>query len=146
VVCAVDQGHFDVDRWVTRKNAVVESRLNALVDRLNVFARNTSTRDVINELVTATDARRLEVDLDNCELTRTTRLLDVSVFNGLNFFWSLFRGMQPVAYQQLHQHQTRVACGRREFPSATHPFPKLRSEQFLRRCEHGTLGLRPTMT
>ena len=79
MVCAVDQGHFDVDRWVTSKNAVVESRLNALVDRLNIFARNTSSRDVINELVTATDARGLEVDLDDCELTRTARLLDVSV-------------------------------------------------------------------
>jgi hypothetical protein len=57
MVCAVDQGHFDVHRWVASEHAIVEGRLDALVDRLNVFARNTSTRDVINELVTATDAR-----------------------------------------------------------------------------------------
>ena len=76
----------DGNRWVAGEHAVVEGRLNALVNRLNVFARNASTRDVIDKLVTATDARRLEVNLDNCELPRTTRLLDVSVLNCLNFF------------------------------------------------------------
>ena len=86
MVCAIDQGHFDIDRWVSGKHAVVEGRLNTLIHRLNIFTWNTTTGDVINKLVTATDARRLKVNLDNRELTRTTRLLDVSVLDCFNFF------------------------------------------------------------
>ena len=86
VVLTVDERHLDVHRWVTSKHAVVESRLDALVGWLNVFARNATTGDVVFEDVTAADATWLDSDLDNSELTGTTRLLDVAVFDRLDFF------------------------------------------------------------
>jgi len=53
VVLTVDERHANVDRWVSGENTVVECGLNALVRRVDVFARNASARDLVDEFVTA---------------------------------------------------------------------------------------------
>ena len=84
VVLTVHQADLHVHRGVSRQNAVVEGRLDALVRRLDVFAGNASTGDLVLEDVAVAHAARLHRDLDDGELTRTTRLLDVAVFDAFD--------------------------------------------------------------
>src|SRR5690606_33221215 len=83
VVGAVDEADLDVHRRIAGEHAVVEGRLDALVRRLDVLARDAAAGDLVGELVAAAGVG-LERDLDDRELTRTTGLLDVAVFDRLD--------------------------------------------------------------
>src|SRR5690606_21750700 len=50
----------------------------------DVLARDAPTGDLVAELVAAAGTRRLEAELDDGELTGTTRLLDVAVLDRLD--------------------------------------------------------------
>ncbi len=84
MVLTVNEAGPNIDRRVTGKDTVFETGLDSLVHRLDVFTWNTATRDFVDEFVSAARTCRLECDLDYCKLTRTTRLLDVSVFHRLD--------------------------------------------------------------
>src|SRR5690606_33276304 len=69
----------DVDERVTGEDALVEGRLDALVDRRDVLARDGAALDLVDELVAAAGAGGLEVDHHVRVLAAATGLLDVLV-------------------------------------------------------------------
>ena len=70
----------DVDDREADQRAALHGVLEALVARGVVLLRDRATHDVVDELVVLTGVRRLDKAEHACELTRTTRLLLVGVF------------------------------------------------------------------
>ncbi len=84
VVRAVSEGHLDVLDRVTSENTELHGFLDTSVDRGDVFLRDTATGDGVDEFVTRASFLRLEIDDDATELTGTTGLLLVRVFDLLD--------------------------------------------------------------
>ena len=79
VVLAVGEHDPDVDRRVAGEHARVDRLLDAGVDGGDVLLRDAPAGDLVDELVAAAGARRLEVDRDLGVLARATGLLLVGV-------------------------------------------------------------------
>jgi hypothetical protein len=62
VVRPVEQGHLDVDDREAGVDAGLERLADALVDRLDVFARDGPADDLVDELVAGALLARLELD------------------------------------------------------------------------------------
>src|SRR3954469_2834581 len=71
---AVDQRGAEVNQRVARQHAVVHRLLDALVDGRDVLSRDRAARDLIDELVAAAGAGRLEVEHDVAVLAATAGL------------------------------------------------------------------------
>ena len=60
MVRTIKYSYPNVNYWVTSNNAVSNLLLNALIDSWDVFLRNYTTDDLVNELVTLTLLKRLD--------------------------------------------------------------------------------------
>src|SRR5690606_33318852 len=89
VVRTEEQRCLDVYDRVTRHHTGWQGFLDALVDRRDVFARNHTTLDGVDELVAATGFHGLQLEHDVTVLTTTARLLDELAFH---FFANLANG------------------------------------------------------
>src|SRR5690606_30243293 len=84
VVRTEEQCDLDVDHRVAGHHARRQGFLNTLVDCGNVFARNHTTLDGVDEFVAATRLERFELEHDVTVLTTTARLLDELAFDFLD--------------------------------------------------------------
>src|SRR5690606_10528151 len=84
VVRAVDEDGPDIDERVSGEDPVLEGVGDAGVDRGNVLLGDASAGDLVDELVTAAGAGRLEVDDHMAVLASTARLADVLAFDVLH--------------------------------------------------------------
>ena len=78
MVRAVGEPGADVDERVAGEHAALHRLLDAGVDRRDVLARDDAALDLVDELVAAARAGRLERDDDVAVLAATTGLADVA--------------------------------------------------------------------
>src|SRR5690606_8864365 len=82
------QTHAEIYYWVTRQRTRLQLFLNTFINGRDVFTRNHTTFDVVDELITFRIRARLQwvhVDNNMTKLTTTTRLPSVFTFNLGNF-------------------------------------------------------------
>src|SRR5207302_8123625 len=84
VVRAVGEDRPDVDEGVAREDSALERLLHPRVDCGDVLARDDTTGDLVDELVTATGAGWLERDHNVAVLAAATRLADVPLLDLLD--------------------------------------------------------------
>ena len=80
MVGTIEQRELDIHHREASQNAALDGILQPLVDRRDVFARNDTTLDGIDELVAFAGLVRLDLEPDVTELTTTTGLLDELAF------------------------------------------------------------------
>src|SRR5690606_10268253 len=81
VVRTEEQGHLDVHDRIAGQDARRQRFLDTLVHRGDVFARNHTALDGVDELVATTGLERLELEHHVTVLTATARLLDELAFD-----------------------------------------------------------------
>src|SRR5690554_2927785 len=74
VVRTIKQGDLHVHHWEACEHAILELLLDTLIDSRDVFLRNHTAHDLVNELVTFARLLRLHLDPDVTVLTTTTGL------------------------------------------------------------------------
>ena len=74
MVRTVEYGNLNVNYRVASDNAVCNLFLNTLVNCRDVFLRNNTTNNFVNEFVTLTSFERFETEPTVTVLTTTTRL------------------------------------------------------------------------
>ena len=78
---AVKQGGLDIDHLIAGQDTGLHCALNTLIDCGDVFLRNSTAGDLVDELVALAGLVRLDSELDVCELAFTAGLTRVAGVN-----------------------------------------------------------------
>ena len=81
MVRAIIQGYLNVNNRVACEDTRLHSALDTLINRLDIFLRDSTANDLVDELVALAGLVRLNDDLNMTVLALTTRLTSVLLIN-----------------------------------------------------------------